>query len=154
MTNKCLMLLPKKSLGIFTPVNMVFRTSLINHVPDCMNETVMFRWCKDGNSLVDKFPIAKTVFFNNIGYKFLYHNMIPSKFPEVKKIFIDSHPGDSYVVHRFSHKPDVTLYITSEYYNRYLGKWWNKNISYIKEISDIDYNEMISNYIFENPKYR
>lgn len=153
MTEKILNNLPKKSLGVFTPTNINFETSLTSYVSHCIDESVMFRWSTDARRIVDRFPFTKTVFFDNIGYKFLYHNMTPSKFPKVNEIYLNSHPGESLVVHRFSQRPNLNLYITSEYYNRYFGKWWDKNNPYIKEISDTDYNDIVESYLLEKPKY-
>ena len=80
-----------------------------------------------------RFPRAEVIFMRDCDKNFVYYWLGKSTFPNVRKIYLDSHPCQYEVAHRFGEK--VMLYMRKEYYNHYYGRWWDKSVPYIRPIT-------------------
>lgn len=80
-----------------------------------------------------QFPRAETIFMRDCDKNFVYYWLEPYHFPKTTKIYLDSHPCEYNVAHRFGDK--AMLYMRKEYYDHYYGRWWDKSVPYIRPIT-------------------
>lgn len=67
-----------------------------------------------------KFPAAKEVWLDHCDKNFVYYWLYPSNFPQVERIYLNSHPCEYRVMHRFS--SDVQIFLSS-HYSSYKTRW-------------------------------
>lgn len=121
------------------------------YVPfQCTNEDVIIHNGTDAY-LVYEFPKAKTVIFNNCDANFLYYNFTKQKFPMLETFYTNTHPCGPTVLARFADKPEYQSYLTSNYYKKYLNRWWVEDTHYINEISEFNYDAFLGSVKQESP---
>ena len=68
-------------------------------------------------------------------------------FPNLKTVFIRSHPCDNYVLNNsWMKKNQIEVFLVENYFNWYKDRWWY-DIQYIKEISNEDYESCLTRFV-------
>lgn len=84
-----------------------------------------------------QFPSVEKLFVRDCDKNFVYYWLNKSHFPNVKTIYLDCHPCEYPVAHRF--KDSAQLFMDEFYYKYYGGgRWWTKDNQYITPISTKD----------------
>ena len=71
--------------------------------------------------LKNKFSQTHTLFLNRCDKNFTFYHLCPSIFPNVRKIYLNSHPCEYSVVHRFPR--NIHFFMEEGYYQRYATRW-------------------------------
>jgi len=117
----------------------------------CVDSNILFH--KGEGMIIDTFPNATTVFLDNCTPEFLRLNLNKKLFPNLKTFYTNIKPSSYIVMHRFIHNPSCIGYLTNEWYNQFMNKWWNEDTPHIKGISDNLYRETILKYILIEPRF-
>ena len=140
----------KCSSSIIKPLNRsvaMFNNSNIFREKEhrtCLNDTVKISNVKHMFTNVF-FPNVDTLFLDKCNKHFVFYNLHQHIFPNLKILYINSHPGKFATVHRFAKEDEYIVYITPKLYHNFFGKWWDENFKYIREISDTDYANYLNN---------
>jgi hypothetical protein len=100
------------------------------------------------------FPDAETLFMDDCNKEFVFYNFRKHIFPRIETLFINCNPGKFDTLHRFADKEEYNVFITSDLYKKFSGKWWDKNIDYIKEISHDNYSEVLNSFCEVEPTFQ
>ena len=145
-----------KKIASFTLSNMninsVNATKLLRPSRICTDKNVMFIGGYNSH-IIDKFPNTKTLILNNCEKNFVYYNLNSRIFPNLEKVYSDSHPCDPDVLHRFANNPKYQAFLVNNYYIKYNNRWWDKNHPYIVPISDEYFNAYISSHDLMEPTF-
>lgn len=138
--------------SLFTEYNTnVNSAEILKEPKTCIDDNIIFH--NGEGILIDKFPNAKLVIFNNCSSSFMHMNLSKIVFPALEIFYTNIEPSSYIVMHRFIHNPKYRGYITSEWYNKFLNKWWNVDTPHVKEISSAEYYNVLTNCILIEPRY-
>lgn len=141
----------KQPIAKFTSRNMNFSHRKENlYTRICTNKHVIF---KNGNGdyIMDKFPHATTVFFDNCHTNFITYNLYKYRFPKLKHFYCNSYISKYSAMHHFGKNSDYIGYLTSPYYIDFI--WNDENVNYIKEISNTKYNLFLGTFQQVKPSF-
>lgn len=88
-----------------------------------------------------QFKNCENVYFNNCDKNFIFYYMTPSVFPNIKKIYLGSHPCDYDTQFRFN-KGIISVI---DFYKRYI------DINHCSLISNLQYLDIIINTFNKKP---
>jgi len=148
----------KCSSSIIRPLNRtvaMFNNSNIFREKEhqtCLDDTVKINNAKHMFTNVF-FPNVNTLFLDKCNKHFVFYNLHPHIFPNLKILYLNSHPCKFATVHRFAKDQEYMVYITPKYHHSNFGQWWDENFKYIKEISDTDYANYLNSLEKAQPMF-
>ena len=95
------------------------------------------------------FPRCETLFIDDCEKNYVYYNLDTHHFPNVKKIYINSHPCEYSVLHRhFLVNGEIEIFLSEKWYYYYKERWFAEG-SYIKPIKSEDMEKELKKYTDE-----
>ena len=88
--------------------------------------------------------LCETLMLNRCDKNFLRYWFKSKTFPNVKTVYIGSHPGDWYVLN----DKDMDIFLTEGYFNWYYDRWWSEKHN-IKSISQLNYDAILNSLKIE-----
>ncbi len=149
---------------------MIFRDKIVDLSPSLPKSYIAVDWSdlnnctvKNKNVILAKYgdihpykngPIfeCETLFLHSCDKNFLAYWLSKHTFPNLKKLYVGSHPSESYTLDKYANKKGKE-YIVSKFDEIYLHerfatykqRWW-PNIDNIKIISASDYDKELESY--------
>ena len=104
----------------------------------------------DNSHLSATFPECETLFVINCEKNYVYYNLDTIRFPNVKKIYTNSHPCEYSVLHRhFLVNGEIEIFLEEKWYHHYKDRWFSEG-SYIKPLQNEKMMDELKKYMNED----